>query len=237
LFERIRHVASVHFQEFSMNGVEAGYVRLVIHDDEDTPQDFVIGLLRSVFSRSVSDAIELMATIEIKGKAVCGTYPRAVAQALLQASQERIRASGHRLVMAAEVGEDVEEDRCKLCGNFAGDKIRLVRTAALICDDCTLAVTDNLSDVTRTKQFNFASAAVEWHFARHSSGSVDRNIATVSWTYAPGRSSCSGQAVFGLAAPFLRHSRAPPLRNAHIRIVEPIWRRCACHCAGAISGS
>jgi ATP-dependent Clp protease adapter protein ClpS len=148
-----------------MNGVEAGYVRLVIHDDKDTPQDFVIGLLRSVFSQSVSDAIELMATIEIRGKAVCGTYPRAVAQALLQASQERIQAVGHRLVMTAEAGDDVEADRCKLCGNFAGDKIRLVRTATLICDDCTLAVTDNLSDVTRTKQFHFASAAIEWHFA------------------------------------------------------------------------
>lgn len=148
-----------------MNGVEAGYVRLVIHDDKETPEEFVIGLLRSVFSQPLSDAIELMATIEMRGKAVCGTYPRAVAQALLQASQERIQTSGHRLAVTAEAGEDAEGDRCKLCGKFAGDKIRLVRTATLICDDCTLAVTDNLSDITRTKQFNFASAAVEWHFA------------------------------------------------------------------------
>ena len=148
-----------------MNGVEAGYTRLVIHDDPDTPRDFVTGLLRAVFGQSASDAIELMGTIEIKGNAVCGTYPHAVAQALLQASHERIEASGYRLAMTAEAGENVEADRCKLCGNFAGDNIRLVRTATLICDDCTLAVTDNLSDVTRAKQFNFASAAVEWHFA------------------------------------------------------------------------
>ena len=148
-----------------MNAVEAGYVRLVIHNNKDTPQDFVVGLLRSVFSQSVSDAIELMAAIEMKGMAVCGTYPRAVAQVLMQAAQERIQASGHRLVITAEAGEDVEADRCKLCGNFAGDKIRLVRTATLICDDCTLAVSDSLSDFTRTKQFNFASAAVAWHFA------------------------------------------------------------------------
>jgi ATP-dependent Clp protease adapter protein ClpS len=153
------------FQEFSMNGVQAGYVRLVLHDDEHTPEDFVVGLLRSVFSQSVSDAIELMATIEIKGKAICGTYPRAVAEALLQASQERIQAAGYQLAMTAEAGEDLGGDRCKLCGNFAGDQIRLVGKATPICDDCTLDVADNLNDITRTKQFNFASAAVEWHFA------------------------------------------------------------------------
>jgi ATP-dependent Clp protease adapter protein ClpS len=153
------------FKEFSMNGVQAGYVRLVIHDDKETPEEFVISLLRAVFSQSVSDAIELMATIERKGKAVCGTYPRAVAAALLQASQERIRTSGHQLVMVAEAGDDVEGDRCKLCGNFAPDQIRLIDNAMLICDDCTLKVAGNLSDITRTKRFNFASAAVEWHFA------------------------------------------------------------------------
>lgn len=148
-----------------MNSIQAGYVRLVVHDDKDTPQDFVISLLRSVFSQSVSDAIELMATIEMKGKAVCGTYPRAVAEALFRASQERIQAAGHRLMMTTEAGDDLQDDRCKLCGNFAGDQFRLVSKATLICADCTLAVTNNLSDLTRTKQFNLASAALEWHFA------------------------------------------------------------------------
>ena len=108
-----------------MSGIQAGYVRLFIHDDKDTPQDFVIGLLRSVFSHSVSDAIELMATIEMKGKAVCGTYPHAVAEALFRVSQERIQASGNPLVMTAEAGDDLQDERCKLCGDFAGDQFRL----------------------------------------------------------------------------------------------------------------
>ncbi|MCA6115446.1 ATP-dependent Clp protease adaptor ClpS [Bradyrhizobium sp. WSM 1738] len=148
-----------------MNSIQIGYARLVIHDDKDTPQDFVISLLRTVFSQSLSDAIELMATIEMTGKAVCGTYPRAVADALLQASQERIQAAGHRLVMTAEVSEDGEPDRCRLCGSFAGDQICLLSNVAPICDDCTLAVANNIGELTRTKQFNFASAALEWHFA------------------------------------------------------------------------
>jgi ATP-dependent Clp protease adapter protein ClpS len=148
-----------------MNRIQTGHTRLVIHNDKDTPQDFVIDLLRSVFSQSPGDAIELMAAIEMKGKAVCGTYPSAVAEALLRVSEERIEASGHRLMIKAEASGDLQADRCKLCGNFAGEQIRLVSNAALICDDCTLAVAGNLRGLTRTKQFNFASAALEWHFA------------------------------------------------------------------------
>ena len=60
-----------------MDRVQPGYVQLVLHDDKNTPQDFVIGLLRSVFSLSPTDAFEVMVTIEKRGKAVCGTYPRA----------------------------------------------------------------------------------------------------------------------------------------------------------------
>ena len=148
-----------------MNSIQTGYARLIIYDDKDTPQDFVISLLRSVFSQSPSDAIELMATIEMDGKAICGTYPRAVADALLQASKERIQAAGHRMMVTAEASDNVQPDRCKLCGNFADEQIRPVSNVTLICDDCTLAVVNNRGDLTRTKQFNFASAALEWHFA------------------------------------------------------------------------
>jgi ATP-dependent Clp protease adapter protein ClpS len=57
-----------------MDRVRPGYFQLVLRDDENTPQGFVIGMLRSVFSQSPSDAF----AIEKRGKAVCGTYPRAV---------------------------------------------------------------------------------------------------------------------------------------------------------------
>ena len=148
-----------------MDRVQPGYVQLVLHNDENTPQDFVIGLLRSVFSQSPTDASEVMVTIEKRGKAVCGTYPRAVAEALLQAAQERIRASGHQLVMTAQAGDDIGHDRCKLCGNFSEDPLRLVGKAALVCDDCLLAAAGNLGAITETKRFAFACTAIEWHFA------------------------------------------------------------------------
>jgi ATP-dependent Clp protease adapter protein ClpS len=148
-----------------MDRVQPGYVQLVLHDDENTPQDFVIGLLRSVFSLSPTDAVEVMITIEKRGKAVCGTYPRAVAEALLQVAQERIRTSGHQLAMTAQAGEDISNDRCKLCGEFSEDPLRLVGKAALVCDDCVLATAEKLGAITETKRFDFACMAIEWHFA------------------------------------------------------------------------
>ena len=148
-----------------MDRVQPGYVQLILHDDKNTPQSFVIGLLRSVFSQSPADAFELMVTIEKQGKAVCGTYPRAVAEALFHAAQERIREAGHQLPMTAQAGDDVDSDRCKLCGNFSATPLRLVNKAALICDDCMLATAEELGAITETKRFNFACTAVDWHFA------------------------------------------------------------------------
>ena len=148
-----------------MDRVQPGYVQLVLHDDENTPQDFVICLLRSVFSLSPTDAVEVMITIEKRRKAVCGTYPRAVAEALLQVAQERIRTSGHQLAMTAQAGEDISNDRCKLCGEFSEDPLRLVGKAALVCDDCVLATAEKLGAITETKRFDFACTAIEWHFA------------------------------------------------------------------------
>ena len=131
-----------------MDRVQPGYVQLVLHDDENTPQDFVVGLLRSVFSLSPADAFEVMIIVEKRGKAVCGTYPPAVAEALLQAAQERIRASGHQLVMTAQAGDDIGSDRCKLCSEFSEDPLRLVGKAALVCDDCMLATAEKLGAIT-----------------------------------------------------------------------------------------
>ena len=148
-----------------MDRVQPGYVQLILHNDKNTPRSFVTGLLRSVFSQSPADAFEAMVAIEKQGKAVCGTYPRAVAEALFHAAQERIRESGHQLPMTARAGDDVDSDRCKLCGYFSATPLRLINKTALICDDCMLATAEELGAITETKRFNFACTAIDWHFA------------------------------------------------------------------------
>ena len=53
-----------------------------------------------------------------------------------------------------------------------------------ICDDCTLAVADNVADISRTKQFKFASEALGVAFAGVPDDQTGRDLAAISGTYA-----------------------------------------------------
>ncbi len=145
---------------------EAAYLQLVLHDDEETPRNFVVDLVRSVFSLPAAVATALCMTIQRQGKAVCGTYPRAVAEALLQTAQQRIKASGHSLLITIEAGDDMGRDNCKLCGGLVGEnEIDLADKTAFVCDDCLLAVASNAPGVFEIKKFTHADEALDWHFA------------------------------------------------------------------------
>ncbi|WP_027578641.1 ATP-dependent Clp protease adaptor ClpS [Bradyrhizobium sp. Ai1a-2] len=84
-------------------------VRLVFHNDHDTPEEFVVDLLRSVFGKSEHEIAAFMSEIEQKGKAGCGPYPAPMAAALLDTTKERVRAAGYHLYIASEAtNSDVE---------------------------------------------------------------------------------------------------------------------------------
>ena len=145
---------------------EDAYLQLVLHRNEQTTPDFVAELVRSVFSRSASDAEALTATIGSQGKAVCGTYPRAVAEALLAAANQRIESTGQALLITAEPDDDEDDDDCRLCGGAAGgNEIGLAGKTVLICHECTLAIANNTGRITRDKPFKYACEALDWHFA------------------------------------------------------------------------
>jgi ATP-dependent Clp protease adapter protein ClpS len=145
---------------------KAAYLQLVLHDDEETPENFMVDLVRSVFSLPAAVAKTLCATVERHGKAVCGTYPRAVAEALLQTAQQRIKAAGHSMVITTEAGDDIDLHDCKLCGILvAENEIDLANKTAFVCDDCMFAVASNAAGVFEIKQFTHADEALDWHFA------------------------------------------------------------------------
>jgi AAA+ superfamily predicted ATPase/ATP-dependent Clp protease adapter protein ClpS len=81
-------------------------VQLVFHNDETTPMDFVMQLLREVFGKHAQDAFALTLLIDQDDKAACGPYPPSVAQALLEAALERIASAGHPLRITSEVAAD-----------------------------------------------------------------------------------------------------------------------------------
>ncbi len=79
-----------------------GPIRLVFHKDDKTPQEFVISLFRTVFGKSEREARTFTAEINEQGKSACGPYPAAVAKALLEAVELRIRDAGHPLRITSE---------------------------------------------------------------------------------------------------------------------------------------
>ncbi|MDE3037572.1 MAG: ATP-dependent Clp protease adapter ClpS [Pseudomonadota bacterium] len=56
------------------------YFKVVLLNDDFTPMDFVVFLLKDVFHRNHEDAVGIMMEIHQRGAGVCGVYTRDVAE-------------------------------------------------------------------------------------------------------------------------------------------------------------
>ena len=73
---------------------DAGSIQLFIHNDDDTPVEFVRELMRTVFGKSERDAITFTALIDGQDKVACGPYPAPVARALLESALRTAKECG-----------------------------------------------------------------------------------------------------------------------------------------------
>ena len=148
---------------------EIGNQQIVIHNDDETPWNFVVDLVRSVFGHTEAEAKSFTAMVVQQGKAVCGLYPPTVADAMLTAAQDRIKDAGHPLLITvSSIGADENDGRphCAFCGKPGGDEQTLFKgQAALICDSCLLSGANHLSEVSRNRKFKYAYEAIACHFA------------------------------------------------------------------------
>ena len=71
--------------------------RLIFHNDDNTPVEFVISLLRTVFGKSERDARLVTTEVPEQGQCGCGLYPASVGKALFEEAELRIRKAGHPL--------------------------------------------------------------------------------------------------------------------------------------------
>ncbi len=144
-------------------------VQIEIHNDDVTPYDFVIDILRSVFDKSEVEAKELAATVDRQGKASCGSFPPAIAKAMLDTAQQRVQLAGRSLqITAVPFGVDGlnRTTHCSFCDQPVRDDRPLIRgKTALICDECIAAGTNHLLEIPRKKKFKYAHEAITWHFA------------------------------------------------------------------------
>jgi len=71
--------------------------KVIMLNDDFTPMDFVVDLLCSYFSKTHEEATEIMLCIHHQGQAVCGCYPRDVAESKVAQVEGYCTAQGHPL--------------------------------------------------------------------------------------------------------------------------------------------
>ena len=73
------------------------FYRIILLNDDFTPMDFVVGVLRSIFHKSSEEATEIMLRVHHNGSAVCGTFTREVAETKAQQLITCARRNSHPL--------------------------------------------------------------------------------------------------------------------------------------------
>ncbi len=148
---------------------ETNNVYVMFYNDDETPWQFVIDLLRSVFSISEQYAAIIAKHVNDQGKAACGSYPPEVACVLVKAARDLIKASGYPLqVSPVPVAGNTSDDArcCAFCNEPAqASQTQYKANSTLICNDCIVAAANHLGDATKAAKFKYAHEALTWHFA------------------------------------------------------------------------
>lgn len=54
--------------------------KVILHNDDYTTQEFVVGILRNVFRKDEAEAVRIMLDVHQKGKGVAGIYTHEIAE-------------------------------------------------------------------------------------------------------------------------------------------------------------
>ena len=54
--------------------------KVLLHNDDYTPMDFVVMILETIFSKNHEDAVHIMLSVHQKGIGICGTFTHEVAE-------------------------------------------------------------------------------------------------------------------------------------------------------------
>ncbi|MDT8386822.1 MAG: ATP-dependent Clp protease adapter ClpS [Thiogranum sp.] len=76
--------------------------KVVLHNDDYTPMEFVVLLLERVFGMSREKATQIMLHVHTRGKGICGVYTREVAETKVAQVNDYSRQNQHPLLCAME---------------------------------------------------------------------------------------------------------------------------------------
>jgi len=71
-------------------------------NDDYTPMDFVVDVLKNIFRKNHHDAINIMLEIHHKGAGLCGVYTKDVAETKAQMVVDRARSQDYPLQCVVE---------------------------------------------------------------------------------------------------------------------------------------
>jgi ATP-dependent Clp protease adaptor protein ClpS len=76
--------------------------RVLLHNDNYTTRDFVVAVLKEVFHKTESDAVQIMLHVHYNGIGVAGVYPYEVAETKLRLTEKLARESEFPLRLSME---------------------------------------------------------------------------------------------------------------------------------------
>jgi len=76
--------------------------KVIIHNDDYTPVDFVISLINKIFNKSWEEAVRLTYLVHNKGKADVGIFTKEIAVIKVSQVKEMAEQHGHPLLATME---------------------------------------------------------------------------------------------------------------------------------------
>jgi ATP-dependent Clp protease adaptor protein ClpS len=76
--------------------------RVLLHNDNYTTRDFVVAVLKEVFHKSETDAVQIMLHVHYNGIGVAGLYPYEVAETKIRLTEKLARENEFPLRLSME---------------------------------------------------------------------------------------------------------------------------------------
>lgn len=76
--------------------------KVLLHNDDYTPMDFVVMVLEKFFRKTHAEALEIMLSVHNKGLGVCGVFPYEIAETKVSVVLETAREHEHPLQCSME---------------------------------------------------------------------------------------------------------------------------------------
>ncbi|MGQ7248169.1 ATP-dependent Clp protease adapter ClpS [Halomonas sp. V046] len=79
--------------------------KVVLHNDDFTPMEFVVEVLQTFFHMDSETAVQIMLTVHSHGKAICGVFTRDIAETKSHQVNEYARECEHPLLSDIETAD------------------------------------------------------------------------------------------------------------------------------------